>query len=122
LPDRQAQYYDHDAMMQGFYFLCTWANVVLGQKLCFKSGSVPPDWWTFEEDHHPEEENPEVVHVFVLCSDRDERRTTQEQVDFLTNCIGYGPKWWLSCGFGRDELRRSAFKFEERSIAGKTGV
>ncbi|OAX41434.1 hypothetical protein K503DRAFT_780643 [Rhizopogon vinicolor AM-OR11-026] len=90
LPDRNDKRYEYTATKKAYYFICGWADVLdyLDQKCCFTGHSISPDGWALESDGDADDEledpGDEHVLVLVLCSDRDQQRTMQERVNFLT--------------------------------------
>ncbi|KAG2101157.1 hypothetical protein BD769DRAFT_1393830 [Suillus cothurnatus] len=107
LLERDHKSYEFHAMMRGREFISTRSGFwSFDFKHCFnpKDGSVPPLWFDAFMARYFKSGNDEmravqidIVPVFTVCSERDdsfEKRPTREQMDIMTELIGYAPQWW----------------------------
>ncbi|KAG2033305.1 hypothetical protein BDR03DRAFT_967938 [Suillus americanus] len=112
LLERGHKFYEFHAMMRGREHISTRSGFwSFDFKCCFnpKDGSVPTLWFEAHMAKYFKSGSDEIravqldiVPVFTVCSELDEsfkERPTQEQMDIMTEMIGYPPQWWVGCDY-----------------------
>ncbi|KAG1830629.1 hypothetical protein EV424DRAFT_268553 [Suillus variegatus] len=112
LPERDHKCYERDAMLRAREFISARSGVwSFDFKFCFnpKDGEVPLLWFEAFMAKYFKSGDDEIravqidtVPVLAVCSEQDDsfkERPTQEQMDVLTQLIGYAPRWWVCCDY-----------------------
>ncbi|KAG2086603.1 uncharacterized protein F5147DRAFT_781585 [Suillus discolor] len=112
LPERDHRYYERDAMLRAREFISARSDVwSFDFKFCFnpKEGEVPPLWleafmakYFRSGDEEIRAVQIDTVPVLAVCSEQDDsfkERPTQEQMDIMTQLMGYAPRWWVCCDY-----------------------
>ncbi|KAG2061120.1 hypothetical protein BDR06DRAFT_947666 [Suillus hirtellus] len=112
LPERDHKCYERDAMLRAREFISARSGVwSFDFKFCFNpnDGEVPLLWFEAFMARYFKSGDDEIravqidtVPVLAVCSEQDDsfkERPTQEQMNILTQSIGYAPRWWVCCDY-----------------------